>query len=196
MTLLFAILATAEPAWGAPQAASVDTLTLDVGNRALGFSPDLSGPVASIGVGRTLGQGPHSTRSLECTAGLYRQPDFASGALAEVGWTQTWEARWGGAAELGASVGAQSSKIPGTSYAADQDGALQAGRAPIQAAATLGAHIGLGWGPPDAQRPTRLWLRYDQLAAVPFMPDNGVPVMGLTHLSAGITTTLRPGASR
>jgi len=168
----------------------VDTLSVEAGARALGFAPAVSGPVVSVGAGHTLGEGRWGARHLTASLGGYRQPGFASGGLVDVAWKQRWTARWGGGAELGAAVGAQSHRVPGVVYAPGEDGTLEATRAPVHAGATLGLRAGLGWGPQGTQRPTRVWLRYAQDVVVPFMPHNDVPVMGTTHLTAGITTAM------
>ncbi len=192
--LLLAIgILSASAAQTESSAPLVDTISFDLGSRALGFHPTWSGPVGTVRLSRRLGGGAVGSRHVELAAGGYHQADFASEAMVDGGWSQRWMARWGGGLELGTTLTGQSSRVPGVVYVPDASGEFSAARAPHHFSAALGVHAGAGWQFRQNDRPIAVWTRYSQRAAFPFMPGNDVPVMGLTQLTAGVSVALRDG---
>ncbi|MBV1857174.1 MAG: hypothetical protein KUG77_02100 [Nannocystaceae bacterium] len=123
--------------------------------------------------------------------GMFSQRDFAVGGTFDATLRPRITAPFGLYGDVGVLLGAQTSRVPGTTYRAENGQPLRAARAPwaIAARVGLGATLGYDFGA-LTHAPIRIFVRYRQLAQTPFMPGNGLPVMGVADISGGFAIAL------
>jgi|GEM_PF-3218155 len=161
------------------------------GVRALGFDPVPVAPHGSVGTELRFVARRIFSLQLGADAGMFAQPNFAVGGTLDATLMPRFTAPFGLYADVGVLVGGQLARVPGPVYRAPDRQPPRPARAPWSPAARigLGASVGLDlstW----SKAPLRVFVRYRQLAQTPFMLGNGLPVMGVADLSAGLAVSL------
>lgn len=161
------------------------------GVRALGFDPLPASPHGSLGTELRFVDRRIFSLQLGADLGMFSQRDFAIGGTFDASVLPRLTAPFGLYGDLGLVLGGQASRVPGTTYRAENGQPLRATRAPwgIAARVGLGATLGYDFGV-LTKAPLRVFIRYRQLAQTPFMAGNGLPIMGFADLSAGLAVSL------
>lgn len=161
------------------------------GVRALGFAPVPASPHGSLGTEFRFVDRRIFSLQASADLGMFSQRDFAVGGTFDASILPRITAPFGLYTDLGLVLGGQASRVPGTTYRAENGQPLRATRAPWGIAARVGLGATLGYDfrlLTDA--PLRVFVRYRQLAQTPFMVGNGLPIMGFADLSAGLAVSL------
>ncbi len=161
------------------------------GTQALGFKPFPANPTASIfGDVRWIERryyGLHTTLAL----GYAGQVGFLHAGFMDAVLSQRWTAPFGLYGGVDLIVGGQLGFVPGAQYAIHAGGRPERVRPRPHGSARFGLGLELGVDTTSRMsRPIRAFVRYRQLALGPFMLGNGVPVMGVATLTAGVAVQI------
>ncbi|MGH1342134.1 MAG: hypothetical protein ACRBN8_11310 [Nannocystales bacterium] len=161
------------------------------GARALGFDPVPASPHGALGTELRFVNRRLFSLQVGTDLGMFSQRNFAVGGSFDATLLPRLTAPFGLYGDLGLLLGGQMSRVPGTTYRAEDGQPLQAARAPWAVAARVGLGATLGYDFSSLTPvPLRVFVRYRQLAQTPFMPGNGLPVMGVADVSCGLAVSL------
>lgn len=161
------------------------------GVRALGFDPVPASPHGALGTELRFVNRRLFSLQLGADLGMFSQRDFAIGGSFDATLLPRLTAPFGLYGDLGVLLGGQASRVPGTTYRAEDGQRLRAARGPWAMAARVGLGATLGYDFGVLTRvPLRAFVRYRQLAQTPFMPGNGLPIMGFADITAGLAVSL------